>query len=728
MGRKVMVLLLSFALLSSTFIFTVEAAHWGLIRVTIAPDSSPYGVPSITYNGDQIAFAARVNEVSQLFSVGWNGTGLKRLTFDSRVYGYPCISGDGTKIASYSYQRVTLSGEYSFATDVGLIMLNSDGTGLTTIVSSDQLLLHTVRPSLSNNGRKVAFIADNDEGTGYDLTLFVVNSDGTGLKQLASNLTLSPLPVGPSISSDGSKIAFSAAGSGGEAIFVINSDGTGLTELARNDNPNFDFRYPSISGDGKRIAFSSYSNGNSEIFVINSDGTELTQVIHNTVEDESPTISYDGSTIVFLSGGSVFVVNSDGTALTLIGSAGVSPPSISGNGNKIAYTDWGLYCGVNLDSGVDGYVAERWNPPTQVVSHAAGGTSLSMSADGRKIAFVSDEDGDAEIFVIDSDGTGLTKLTNNTTNEYELALSADGQRVAFISSANQSDYHVFVINTDGSVLTELFSSTLLMTFPSISGDGSKVAFACRTSGSFWDQLLVVDLNGNVTKITDEMSFSAPLLSRDGRKVVFKSAGEAILIANSDGTGIRQLVPGTHSISSLSMSADANRIAFIEWIPGKPEVRVVDSNGTLIASTTANLPPVIYAQDPPSIADLHDLMYASISGDGNRIVFACKDIFVVNLDGTELKQLTNVTGVYEQPLINDDGSIVAFLSRVGQLDYEIYVSFDPNLPVPTASPTQSASPPPSNPETFLTVMVATASVVSVVFVSVGLLVYFKKRKH
>ncbi len=175
----------------------------------------------------------------------------------------------------------------------------------------------------------------------------MVNSDGTGLKQLTDN-TVSDFR--PSISSDGSKIAFVS----GFEIYVINSDGSGLTQLT-NTNTTADVSDSSISGAGSKVAFA-YDEGpedidgdwltflHSEIFVVNSGGTGLTQVTNDTRRDMKPSINYDGSKIAFVSytqstNPEIFVINSDGTGLQQITQSSKTDyyPSISNDGSKVSY-------------------------------------------------------------------------------------------------------------------------------------------------------------------------------------------------------------------------------------------------------------------------------------------------------------------------------------------------------------------------------------------------------
>jgi Tol biopolymer transport system component len=73
-----------------------------------------------------------------------------------------------------------------------------------------------------------------------------------------------------------------------------------------------------------------------------------------------------------------------------------------------------------------------------------------------KIAFRSERDGNLDIYVMKADGTGLTRLTNNSAEDglFGFAWSPDGSRIAFVSDRDGND-EVYVMNADGSGLTNL---------------------------------------------------------------------------------------------------------------------------------------------------------------------------------------------------------------------------------------------------------------------------------
>jgi TolB protein len=71
-----------------------------------------------------------------------------------------------------------------------------------------------------------------------------------------------------------------------------------------------------------------------------------------------------------------------------------------------------------------------------------------------RIAFVSNRDGNDEIYGMNADGTGQTRLTNNPAWDSDPAWSPDGSQIAFVSDRD-GNLEVYVINADGTGPTNL---------------------------------------------------------------------------------------------------------------------------------------------------------------------------------------------------------------------------------------------------------------------------------
>jgi Tol biopolymer transport system component/chitodextrinase len=296
--------------------------------------------------------------------------------------------------------------------------------------------------------------------------------------------------------------------------------------------------------------------------------------------------------------------------------------------------------------------ADGWSPPIQLTSDLADVFDASISDDGSKITFSSDVDGDDEIFVINSDGTGLTQLTHNTAYDWEPSISGDGSKIVFVSDVD-GDYEIFVVNSDGSGLTQLTHNTVNDIYPTISDDGSKIVF----SGDYNIFLINSDGTG-LTQLTSTQWDFEPFISGDGSKIAFYSLVDGdreIFVVNSDGTGLTQLTHNTESDYTPSISDDGSKIAFYSYLDGEPEIFVVNSDGTGLTQLTHNT---------------EDDMLPFISDDGSKIAYLSRagffggNIFLINSDGTGLTQLTDSSAAKGNPSISGDGSKIVFSSYEG----------------------------------------------------------------
>jgi TolB protein len=89
-------------------------------------------------------------------------------------------------------------------------------------------------------------------------------------------------------------------GSGNFDVFSANPDGTGivnLTDLPGGPGEGLD---PSVSANGSRVAFTVVSQATSEVWVMNADGSSPQRLTSNTALDQMPGISPDGSRIAFM--------------------------------------------------------------------------------------------------------------------------------------------------------------------------------------------------------------------------------------------------------------------------------------------------------------------------------------------------------------------------------------------------------------------------------------------
>lgn len=178
-----------------------------------------------------------------------------------------------------------------------LFVMNSDGSGLrrltTCRVSSCS---GDVDPTWSPDGKSVAFLRDN--------ALYLVGTDGRGLVRLRRSF--GALTGGLSWSPDGTRMAVAALVGGTEQILVGRSGGWGFKPVTRCPPPGCDA--PAWSPDGNQLAFVIRREGfGGEIAVISADGSGE-RVLTACPErcgyaDSVPSWSPDGRWVIFARGG-----------------------------------------------------------------------------------------------------------------------------------------------------------------------------------------------------------------------------------------------------------------------------------------------------------------------------------------------------------------------------------------------------------------------------------------
>src|SRR6266513_4936169 len=186
----------------------------------------------------------------------------------------------------------------------------------------------------------------------------------------------------------------------------------------------------------------------------------------------------------------------------------------------------------------------------------------SASGSGR-IAFVSDRDGNNEIYVMNADGTGLTRLTDGGAG-YP-AWSPDGSRIAF-SSARDGHNNIYVMNADGTGVTQLTTSTRSFGSQAPAWCGTKIAYMSDDYLEVFPDVYSMNDDGTgQTRLTlanaDFDKF--PSWSPDCSNIMYtKDPGgmDQIVVMNADGSGVHYWTTGYRN-SHPAWSPDGTRIAF-----------------------------------------------------------------------------------------------------------------------------------------------------------------------
>ncbi len=285
---------------------------------------------------------------------------LARLALAGLVFLFAgsCASGTATPNASPAASSVESSftiptpggAGYLVYIDTGrLCFMPARGGSQTCYPGNGGVLASALQPAWSPDGQEIAFAHVGLPGTpagAIPFGLLVLEGNGT-----VRRLTTSPTVISgqPSWSPDGSKIAFTETVGAGTSVFVINSDGTGLRRLTTSDQA----WGPSWSPNGSKIAFAqtlpgSHAFGRYGIFTTRSDGagppTRIAEASGNLVNIlTSPAVRWSpaGQWIAYVNtslGGNsqIWIVPESGGAARLVGLG--SSPSWSPDGSSMVIT------------------------------------------------------------------------------------------------------------------------------------------------------------------------------------------------------------------------------------------------------------------------------------------------------------------------------------------------------------------------------------------------------
>jgi Tol biopolymer transport system component len=219
-------------------------------------------------------------------------------------------------------------------------------------------------------------------------------------------------------------------------IWIMNADGSGAKEILKRSSE------PTFSPDGNKIAFYQWSDG---IFVANADGTNPIKALGDGVTGYMAW-SHDGRWIAFSArpgrAGNIFVdaVPPDGSAVK------------DNNARRNITVGWSPY----------------WSPDdTQLIfqtcrgiykAGSGGGDAIpivtddgglpAMSPNGKTILYQKDQDGQKQLFLINSDGSGKKQLTSGASLHVSANWSADGNFI-FYRSPEGGQWGIWRMNADG---------------------------------------------------------------------------------------------------------------------------------------------------------------------------------------------------------------------------------------------------------------------------------------
>ena len=243
------------------------------------------------------------------------------------------------------------------------------------------------------------------------------------------------------------------------------------------------------------------------------------------------------------------------------------------------FTIWSLAAPAQQAAGVSATDTPTTPPPVAPTSTPTvpPPTPTARPAGVGQIAFVSNRDGNDEIYVMNPDGSNQRRLTNTPGEDWHPAWSPDGTKILF-QCMSGGTFNVCVINADGSGYTQITNWTKddgLAQRPVWSPDGGKIVVTRELGGG---QKLVV-MNSDGSNQTEIVNLGRdPSWSPDGTQIAFirwEGGGLQIWTVSPDGSSERTLTQGDHDHMYPTWSPDGRQIAF-EY--DHAQVAVMDTGG------------------------------------------------------------------------------------------------------------------------------------------------------
>lgn len=295
----------------------------------------------------------------------------------------------------------------------------------------------------------------------------------------------------------------------------------------------------------------------------------------------------------------------------------------------------------------------------QLTKHPALDYNASFSLDGKHLAFVSERDGNLELYRANSDGTHLKRLTHNFALDDHPTWSPDSKRIAFCSTRmpartpGKAWNAIYVMNADGTNAQRISPRKSADYSPAWSPQGDWIACASGSGEAGETDLYIMKPNGEDRKRVVKNG-GWPTFSGDGKALYFHSNRKGkwgIWRIHLDGSDLKRITPTDIDAFTPRTSADG------QWL-----VMVMKRNQhrqiARLNLATQKLTPVTTAPT--------DHWNPCISPDGHRIVYhrTAANFLVPNVElwGSPRgfrAQMLRLAGAF--PAISPEGKRVALVA-------------------------------------------------------------------
>ena len=298
------------------------------------------------------------------------------------------------------------------------------------------LLIATAACGGAGGGGRVAFTSSRDGNP----EVYSARSDGEDPQRLTNTASAES---NPAWSPNRQQIAFLSDRNGLNDLWIMDLEGESEQRAVEAGGKRNQFAW---APDSKRIAYTSDQDGDIDVYVVDLEKNQQIRLTDFPGEEDLGGWSPNGEWVVF------GVRTGDAQGIHKKNPLGVDEiqltekpdfsPQWAPRGDQIAFLserdgDLEIYV-MGLDGQEETNLSKKPGPDLD----------FDWSPDGRRIAFISERDGNAEVYVASLEGE-VTRLTRNTVEERNPRWSPSGGRIIFASKAD-GDFDLYTMRSDGS--------------------------------------------------------------------------------------------------------------------------------------------------------------------------------------------------------------------------------------------------------------------------------------
>jgi len=287
---------------------------------------------------------------------------------------------------------------------------------------------------------------------------YLATVDEAGARKVAHEFAADIITLFGGQSLYGTHIYFTSDRTGHKEIWVMDPDGKNQRQITRFNNIS---TYPTVSPDGSKVAFTSWVKGQPAIFVFSVDPVRDLRYYNQAASvNQAGSFTPDGKQIVYASSAGtgrccrIFAANLDGTGFRPISSSSsieVEPKVNPKTGRDIVFSSGRSGPQQVYRMSMDGSDLERLTPGTGEASNA------SWHPDGQRIAFAWTQGyatGAFNIFTMNVATKEYVQLTHGDGKNENPSWAPDGVHIAFAKTRGRSS-QVYTMLADGTQLQQL---------------------------------------------------------------------------------------------------------------------------------------------------------------------------------------------------------------------------------------------------------------------------------